>query len=299
MHPAPSLILFTVFSGLGFGLRAWLGLGLGLGAPAPTGWAAFWWFGLGYALAGGGLMASAAHLGHPERMLLAFTQWRSSWLSREAVLAVAALLVMAPHAAGSVFLDAPIPALGVLGSALALATVAATSMIYAQLRTVPRWNHWSVPVLFVIASVAGGALLAGQGLAAGLLMPLLALALVVHWQAGDGRFRAAGSDAGTATGLGGLGRVRLLEPPHTGGNYLLREMVHVVGRRHALKLRLIALGAAAVVPGVLMLIAPFSAPVVALAAVLHLGGMLAARWLFFAEAEHMVGLYYGRGATTP
>jgi DMSO reductase anchor subunit len=32
---------------------------------------------------------------------------------------------------------------------------------------------------------------------------------------------------------------------------------------------------------------------IALAAVVHLAGALAARWLFFAEAEHVVGLYYG------
>ena len=45
----------------------------------------------------------------------------------------------------------------------------------------------------------------------------------------------------TATGLGALGRLRLLAPPHTGANYLLREMVYVVGRRHALKLRVAGL----------------------------------------------------------
>jgi DMSO reductase anchor subunit len=34
---------------------------------------------------------------------------------------------------------------------------------------------------------------------------------------------------------------------------------------------------------------------VMLAAVLvHLVGAFAARWLFFAEAEHVVGLYYGK-----
>jgi DMSO reductase anchor subunit len=28
--------------------------------------------------------------------------------------------------------------------------------------------------------------------------------------------------------------------------------------------------------------------------VLHLIGAFAARWLFFAQAEHVVGLYYGK-----
>ena len=42
---------------------------------------------IAYALASGGLIASTFHLGHPERAIKAFTQWRSSWLSREAWLA--------------------------------------------------------------------------------------------------------------------------------------------------------------------------------------------------------------------
>ena len=289
MHPAPSLIVFTVLSGLGFGLLVWLGLGV----VRPTGWAAFAWFGLGYGLAGAGLLASAFHLGHPERMLLAFTQWRSSWLSREAVLAVATLAVMAPHAAGSVFRDTPLPGFGLAGAALAVATVLATSMIYAQLRSVPRWHHWSAPALFLLAALAGGALLAGQGGAALGLLLALAVALVAHWQIGDGRFRASGSDTGTATGLGVLGKVRLLEPPHTGSNYLLREMVHVIGRRHARKLRLIALALAALLPAALLVVSGAPA-LLALAAALHVTGMVVARWLFFAEAEHVVGLYYGR-----
>jgi len=120
----------------------------------------------------------------------------------------------------------------------------------------------------------------------------LALALMAHWTLGDRRFAAAGQTTGTATGLGGLGRVRQLEPPHTGPNYLLREMVHVVGRKHSLKLRTIALLAGAIIPAVLIALWP-SVPGVVLAVGLHVVGMLAARWLFFAEAEHVVGLYYG------
>jgi len=38
-----------------------------------------------------------------------------------------------------------------------------------------------------------------------------------------------------------MGTVKAFEPPHTGTNYLLREFVHIVGRKHAAKLRVIAL----------------------------------------------------------
>ncbi|MEL7082316.1 MAG: DmsC/YnfH family molybdoenzyme membrane anchor subunit, partial [Pseudomonadota bacterium] len=99
MHPAPSVIVFTTFSGLGFGLLIWLGLGF----PSVTGWSAFAFFAIAYVFAVGGLLASTFHLGHPERSLKAFTQWRSSWLSREAWCAVAALTLMALYGAGLVF----------------------------------------------------------------------------------------------------------------------------------------------------------------------------------------------------
>jgi DMSO reductase anchor subunit len=290
MHPAPSLIAFTTLSGLGFGLLAFLGLGL----PPVTGWVAFAFFAIAYVLAGGGLLASTLHLGHPERALKAFTQWRSSWLSREAWLSVAALVVNGIYGAGLVFFGTRIAIVGLVGAALALATVVATAMIYTQLRTVPRWHHWSTPALFLAYAITGGALLAGQTGLAPILFLLTGAFQLWVWQAGDLRLRASGSDMGTATGLGDRGAVRAFEPPHTGTNYLLTEMVHVVARRHATKLRLIAFLLAFALPWAILFILPFSHWLAAIAVLSHVAGVVCARWLFYAEAEHVVGLYYGK-----
>lgn len=289
MHPASSVIVFTTLSGLGFGLLAWLGVGL----PAVTGWAAFAFFAIAYALAVGGLLASTFHLGHPERAVKAFSQWRTSWLSREGVVSVAALIVMALYGAGLVFWGESWRVLGVLGAGLSLATVFCTAMIYAQLATVPRWKTWLTPVLFLSLSVAGGALLAGQVGAALVLLPLAAAVQVAWWLRGDRAFSQGGTTLASATGLGGIGRVRAFEPPHTGTNYLLREFVFQVGRKHAVKLRSVALVLGFVLPFALLLI-PVAHVLAAVAAVSHLAGVAASRWLFFAEAEHVVGLYYGK-----
>ena len=286
MHPAPSIILFTTLSGLGFGLLAWLGLGL----PPVTGWVAFVFYALAYILAVGGLLASTFHLGHPERALKAFTQWRSSWLSREAWAAVVSLALNGIYAAGLVFADTRLPVIGFLGSLSAVITVFATSMIYAQLRTVPRWNHWQTPTLFLAMALSGGALLAGQVTAALIGLLVTGALQMWTWSDGDRRFKERGHTMETATGLGPT--PRLFEPPHTGTNYLLTEMVHQVGRRHALRLRMIALTLMMAAP-ILLLIMPFSHALAGLAIVLHIAGALTARWLFFAEAEHVVGLYYG------
>ena len=45
---------------------------------------------------------------------------------------------------------------------------------------------------------------------------------------------------------------------------------------------------------VVLLLAPFSHLLAAVAVLSHLAGVAVSRWLFFAEAEHVVGLYYGR-----
>ncbi len=281
MHPAPSLILFSSLSGLGLGLLAWLGVLM------PVGWAAFWAFALGFVLAGGGFLASTFHLLRRSRAHLAFTQWRSSWLSREAILAVGGLGLMAVHAALLTFRGGSPLVLGLVAGALCLGTVFATAMIYAQMRSIPRWRHWSTPALFLALTLAGGALVAGPRVAAlGLLVVALALQ-VLNWRHGREAFGRFGATMNSATGL--KGDVRSFLQPHTGPNYLLREMVYVVGRRRAGQLRLVTLVLAFALPAGLLLL---GVPGV-LAAAVHLAGVMCSRWLFFAEAEHVVGLYYG------
>lgn len=289
MHPAKSVIIFTTLSGIGFGMLAFLGLGM----LVPEGLMAFIWFAIAYLFAVGGLIASTFHLKHPERALGAFTQWKTSWLSREGVLSVITLLVMAAYGAGLVFLKTRFAIVGYVGAVLSVLTVFATSMIYAQLKTVPRWRDFSTPLMFLGYSAAGGTLMTGQ---VSYALPLLALAgllQLLNWMRGDGRLLASGSDIGTATGLGTAAQVRAFEPPHTGTNYLLKEMVYVVGRKHAGRLRILSLLMGIGLP-ILLLIAPFGHMLAALAVISHIVGVFASRWLFFAQAEHVVGLYYGK-----
>src|SRR5215467_14251240 len=88
MHPAFSVIIFTTMSGAGYGLLAWLGAWAIVGGlPANRGLAAVLLV-LSLGAITIGLLSSTVHLGHPERAWRAFSQWRSSWLSREGVASV-------------------------------------------------------------------------------------------------------------------------------------------------------------------------------------------------------------------
>ena len=117
---------------------------------------------------------------------------------------------------------------------------------------------------------------------------------IAYWVVGDTRLKRSGTTIESATGLGHIGSVRAFEPPHTGTNYLMSEFMHVVGRKHAAKLRIIALGLMVLAP-VILIMSPFNYVLaLLLAAATHLAGVCVSRWLFFAQAEHVVGLYYGK-----
>lgn len=289
MHPSPSVIIFTALSGLGFGLLVFLGLKM----PDVTGVLAFIFFVIGFGLAVGGLISSTFHLGRPERSIKAFKQWRSSWLSREAIAAVFTLSVMAVYAIGRIFFDYDIRILGVAGAIMSIVTVFTTSMIYAQLKSIPRWNTKLTPAYFLSLSLAGGALLAGQIKFCLLLLLLSGVIQLLVWIKGDRALALSGTTIETGTGLGAIGRVRAFEPPHTGTNYLLKEFVHIIGRKHSAKLRIIALILMIGTP-ILLLSLSFSYFLAALSVISHIVGLFISRWLFFAEAEHVVGLYYGK-----
>ncbi|MBC7281003.1 DmsC/YnfH family molybdoenzyme membrane anchor subunit [Hoeflea sp.] len=301
MHPAVSVIFFTVSSGAGFGLIFLLGLGFPVGEGAGH---AFLVSLIGGGLAVAGLLASTFHLGHPERAWRALSQWRSSWLSREGIAAVLTLSLFGLYALVWMLTGARPMLLGLLAALGAAATVFTTAMIYAQLRTVPQWKTPLTPAVYLGFSLSSGWLLAsGLGNHAGPEVWGIALVILawfakwVWWaRAGRARLSDSGSSPETATGLGFIGKVRLLERPHSGENYLTREMVHVIGRKHARILRGLALLLGAAVPvAVLTITALTGAPALLnlLAALSMLAGLLAERWLFFAEAEHAVSLYYG------
>ena len=318
MNPALSVIFFTTLSGAGYGLLFWSALAaLTGGASARALLVATL---LALVLASAGLLASFWHLGKPLRAWRAFSQWRTSWLSREGVAAVLtyipALLFAAtllPAMIGSRAQGEPVGlnAVGLLVAfalmACALVTVACTAMIYASLKPIPAWRHRLVlPGYFGFALLCGGLLLVAisawsgasptRGMALGGigLAALLAALKLHYWRAID-----AAPLPATRGGAVGLPRrtVTVFERPHTESNYLTREMAFVVARTHAQRLRWLALLLFAVVP-IGCLFALGRSDVIApgtwlwIAALAALAGAFVERWLFFAQARHLVTLYY-------
>jgi sulfite dehydrogenase (quinone) subunit SoeC len=303
MNPAYSVILFTTASGAGYGLLALLGfVGFNHG---PVSVMAFGIAAIVIALGliTVGLLSSTFHLGHPERAWRALSQWRSSWLSREGISAVATYIPAVFFAAvwtDIVHAPALIAPLGLITAVMCAVTVFCTAKIYSTLTTIRAWNHQlTVPVYLAFALATGGAMLTAIATAFGryqVFQVILSLAAVIlvgilkyfYWRSIDAAERSHTMAAATGLGAG----VRQWEVPHTSENFIMKEMGFAVARKHALKLRntVFLLLLATVIVLAACQISPWfsfvATPAILLAAVLE-------RWLFFAEAQHVVSLFYG------
>jgi sulfite dehydrogenase (quinone) subunit SoeC len=311
MHPALSIIFFTTSSGAGFALLTLLGLGAPLGLlPLSEGFAALA-LAIALVFTAGGLASSVFHLGRPERAWRALSQWRSSWLSREGVLAVLTSLPAGIFGIGWVFFGTTqglIGLCGMLAAGLAAATIYCTGMIYASLKPIHQWhNHWVVPNYLLLALMSGCLILdflirLWSARYAGIAL-LTSIVVLGAWWMKERYWRlidttSARSTVASATSLGSRGRVRMLEVPHTEENYLLKEMGFRIARKHRRRLRRIARLAGFAVPAVAsvagLVLGEMAGVIVAGLGVASAAlGLIAERWLFFAEAKHTIILYYG------
>jgi DMSO reductase anchor subunit len=308
MHPAFSVIFFTVASGAGFGLFSLLFIAdtfkLG-GGFSPDQLVAGGLMSL--ALIIFGLLSSTFHLANPKNAWRAFSRFRTSWLSREGVFAVA-FMPLALIYLTSIMFDAPLwlrESTGLLAAVLAWITVFSTGMIYACLKTIRQWNTPLVPANYLALGYSSGSLLLLLGAVmvgldttpyiamSALIVSIAAVlkAIYYFWIRDPG----LSPTINTATGLT-RAKVKLLDTGHTHGTFLTQEFGYQLARSQASLLKVLVFVIGFGLPG-LMLVWVFNAQGgQALALVAALAGLLGAameRWLFFAEARHVVNLYHG------
>ncbi len=314
MHPAFSVIIFTVTSGAGFGLFILLAVlhAAGLLPDASRG-ELVTAIVFALLLITVGLISSTQHLANPKNAWRAFFRFRTSWLSREGVFAVVfypfALLYLLGvwNQGGDTGLG--VLAVGLIAAVLGLITVFTTGMIYACLKTIRQWNTALTPANYILLGLMLGGLLlsmirAGFGhntdIAMGLAVVLLVISAMTKsiyyfWIA-----QIAGPSINTATSFN-RATVRLLDVGHSAGTFLTREFGYQAPEDLLLRLK------------TLVFLLGFGLPLLAVTYALATGesvfigaffgvtsafaGSLIERWLFFAEARHVVNLYHGAQRT--
>lgn len=327
MRPALSILVFTVFSGAGLGLLSLTALvelvarAGGTMPPSPERFTVAW--AAGWLLVTAGLGASVLHLARPANARFALSRWRTSWLSREGITASVLLVLVPVHASG---LDRGSG--GIVDAVLALAVVAlawtvlvCTGMIYASLKPIRQWHTRWTPAAYVALGHWSGALIllalwrdsAALPAHAATLAAAVGIAALV---AKAGYWAHSASGAGLRTMEQAIGvphgvrpgtlpgrppvtamAARLLDAGHGGATFLTHEFVFVPKPSLRVTLRLVAWAAVFVVPLAWLALAGDLAGGAWAMAILCMIGLLAERWLFFAEARHTVRLFHGDAHT--
>ena len=309
MNPAWSVVLFTVLAGFGQGLAVALAAAVLAGSLAPDSGFLLRSLLVAIVLMLAGLLASFFHLGHPLRAWRAAAMWRTSWLSREVIVlpAFVALLVLWALLAwrgGPQPLLRWLPALAIAG---ALLLWFCTAMIYACIRFIQEWAHPLTVLNYALIGLSSGLVLAAalaaargeQALAGALALP----ALLATLAAGLARIGSLRRNAGlrprstlqSATGIR-ASRLVQISMGMSAGSFNTREFFHGLADAALRRARLAAVGLGFVLPLLLALVGWVTgAPAAWAAAVaVQAAGLVAERWVFFAQARHPQNLYYQR-----
>lgn len=306
MNPAFSVIALTVLSGAAQGLVVLLALSVLAHGRVDTAFTAQA-LGLSLALTVAALVASFFHLGRPERAWRAAAMWRTSWLSREVIVLPTFAAALAVWWWG-IAAGQPAALTRVAGP-LVCAVLAAllwvcTARIYACLRFVQEWAQPLTLVNFVLTGLASGFALGAALLAApdaNRAVVVAPMAIVLLAAAGLSRFAAIArnrrirhrSTLQSATGIASP-VLRQISMGMSAGSFNTREFFHRTSAAAIGRIRWLALGLGFAAPALLGTVAvALGEPRLWWPAVLVLSvGLVADRWLFFAEAKHPQNLYY-------
>jgi sulfite dehydrogenase (quinone) subunit SoeC len=307
MHAPISMILFTTLAGMAQGLLLAL---VGLDVAAAWGLStlpdAMRYVGAACVLVLGtiGLAAATFHLGHPLRAWRSAAMWRTSWLSRE-VIALPLFLALSfawalSHWGGKPGLSL---ALGLAAAFMALVLFVCTGMIYGAVKAIREWATPMTPLNFALLGSASGCVLASalaSAWAPEAVKALSMLSLGLLLIGGACRIATAWRNyhlvpKTTLQTAIGVRHPRIVQSSQgmMAGTFNSREFFHGRSPEFVMRMRWAALGLGCLLPA-LGLLLTHSLPGLACVSALLWLGLLAERWLFFAEARHPQNLYQQR-----
>lgn len=316
MSPEISIIILTVVAGAGQGLFIWLVggdlAGIVKGAPLSPG-TMIAGAAVSLVLTLVGVAASFFHLTHPERGVKAIFRWKSSWLSREAILlpvfqglvALYGLMAYLGAADGARLLA------GFAGIAAGIALFIASGMIYAKVRFIGEWSTAFTPINFTVIGLASGgaacvAVLQIAGAAAGvelftlrgvIALTFIGLALKAAYYVRNENLYSRFS-LQSAIGVNHP-EIRLMDTGAAYDHYNTIEYNHTEHADRRGMFRSISIVLIFIVPLILFTFDYFAplrgenGSLASIAAVLMVAGAFFERWLFFADGTHAQNFYYG------
>ena len=313
MHPAFSVIFFTVVSGAGYALISLLSLFNFLNFGMLIDKNTFFIIAITSAvLFTMGLISSTFHLANPKNAWRAFMRFKTSWLAREGLLAILFYPILALYLY-FIYIDMQINNFmlmqyySFLIFTISVVIIYCTGMIYACLKTIPQWNTIWTPInyitigfalaaliLFFILNLNGYDTTSYENYILSMIAFSLATKLTYYFVIRLPKYNIA--DATNAAVKLKSTNVRLLDVGHTGGTFLTDEFGYKVAARKLFRIKILSILSGFIIPFYLIYTYSFiyeNIALCSLAIFLSFIGMISERWLFFAQAKHVVNLYHG------
>ena len=313
MHPAFSVIFFTVVSGAGYALISLLSLFNFLNFGMLIDKNTFFIIAITSAvLFTMGLISSTFHLANPKNAWRAFMRFKTSWLAREGLLAILFYPILALYLY-FIYIDMQINNFmlmqyySFLIFTISTVIIYCTGMIYACLKTIPQWNTIWTPInyitigfalasmiFFFILNLNGYDTTSYENYTLSIIAFSLATKLTYYFVIRLPKYNIA--DATNAAVKLKSTNVRLLDVGHTGGTFLTDEFGYKVAERKLFRIKILSIFSGFIIPFFLIYTYSFiyeNIALCSLAIFLSFIGMISERWLFFAQAKHVVNLYHG------
>jgi len=313
MHPAFSVIFFTVVSGAGYALISLLSLFNFLNFGMLIDKNTFFIIAITSAvLFTMGLISSTFHLANPKNAWRAFMRFKTSWLAREGLLAILFYPILALYLY-FIYIDMQINNFmlmqyySFLIFTISTVIIYCTGMIYACLKTIPQWNTIWTPINYITIGFALAAMIfffilnlngydttSYENYTLSIIAFSLATKLTYYFVIRLPKYNIA--DATNAAVKLKSTNVRLLDVGHTGGTFLTDEFGYKVAERKLFRIKILSIFSGFIIPFFLIYTYSFiyeNIALCSLAIFLSFIGMISERWLFFAQAKHVVNLYHG------
>ena len=255
-----------------------------------------------------GLLASFFHLGRPERAWRAATKWKTSWLSRE-VLILPVCIAMAliygvlqyQKTQDSLALADTI---GVLGVVAMMLLFLCTAMIYACIRFLQEWASIWTLVNFTLLGLASGFVVASA--LASYLDPasyvdyrqIAIILIVVSFVTRMASFYRNSRIKYKSTIQSAIGikhrNITQRSMGFTGGSFNTRAFFHHCSNALMQNMRVFVIVMVFVLPLILLLLFNdvTQRGMLVIVVPIQYAGLVAERWLFFAQANHPQNIYY-------
>ena len=305
-------ILHSTLTGCGFGILIWMSFFAFFSAVEPNRMFGLASFGLALAIISLGTWTSIIGLSKPKLFWITFTQWKTNWGSRHAIMSLASILAAIVFAVGWVgFGDYGnfwrlISGLTVF---FAMGAIVSTAMTYASIRTIRAWfNPHTIRVMICMGLWTGVVWFNMFAQLFGLHTPVIGIILIItgiatlifkrkYWIFIDRSPTWVSPESAFGSWSSESAKVRATAT--TFENYIHHQLGPTSDRKQIEKLRRRSF--------LLYLLVPFCActmpvemdfwirmPAAILASTSVIAGVLVERWLFFTEAKHTAMLYYGK-----